>query len=325
MSTPPAKQITSILVGLVVVVLIVVGGSALYRIDEAEQAVVVQLGKPVGDPVKTPGLHFKLPFIQEVRRFDKRLLAWDGDPNQVPTRGREFISVDTTARWRISDPLLFLKSLRDETGAQSRLDDIIDSVVRDKISSTPLEEIVRSADWTPPEDELETVRTAAATNLMTETEIGREQLTRDILQEAGSRLPEYGIALEDVRIKRLNYIESVREQVFNRMISERERIAAQFRSEGEGESAAIIGEMEKDLARIRSEAERKAQIIRGEGQAEATRIFNDAYEQDPEFFAFYRTLGSYEKTIRGSMHFVLGVDTDFFRYLKNSRPGGLGE
>lgn len=306
-----------------VIIASVVGSAATYTIDEAEQAVVVQFGAPVGDPVTEPGLHFKLPFVQEVRIFEKRTLAWDGDPNQVPTRGREFISVDTAARWRISEPLTFLESLRDETGAQSRLDDVIDSVVRDKISSTSLEEIVRSTTWEISEEQLESTLLADEESVSDQIELGREGLTRQILEEAKQPLAGYGIELVDVRIKRLNYVESVQRQVFNRMISERQRIAAQFRSEGQGTAAEILGQTDKQLAEIRSEAARRAEVILGEAEAEATAIFNQAYSVDPEFYGFYRTLESYRNTIGPNTTLMLDRGAEFFRYLQDA--GGTPE
>jgi len=302
--------------GVAAVLAAIVFAASTYTIDEAEQAIVVQFGAPVGDPITEPGLHFKLPLIQEVRIFEKRILAWDGDPNQVPTRGREFISVDTTARWRIADPLTFLESLRDELGAQSRLDDVIDSVVRDTISSTSLEEIVRSTTWKVTEEELEEAPLDPET-VAGRIEVGREGLTRQILQEAKRPLEQYGIELIDVRIKRLNYIESVQNQVFNRMISERQRIAAQFRSEGEGTAAEILGRTDKRLAEIRSEAQREAEVIRGRAEAEATAIFNEAFTADPEFYTFSRTLESYRRAVGPNTTLILGRDSDFYRYLQN--------
>jgi membrane protease subunit HflC len=323
------NRIIALLVGVVVVLGAVVVYSAAYAIDETEQVVVLQFGEPVGDPITEPGLHWKTPFIQEVRRFDKRLLAWDGDPNQIPTRGREFISVDTTARWRITNALKFLQSVTDETGAQSRLDDIIDSVVRDKISGSDLVEIVRSADWEVTEEDLEQVDVPVSdekTALTKAVRKGRKALTREILREARKRMPQYGIALADVRIKRLNYIADVRKQVFNRMTSERQRIAEHFRSEGQGEASQIRGETSRDLAKIHSEAKRKAEVIRGEADAEATRIYNAAYGSEREFYRFYRTLESYGQTLGNKTVLVIGLDSDYFRYLKNTdtatRPAG---
>lgn len=315
---------------MLVLIALVVGFGATYTLDESQQAVVLQFGDPVGDPVTEPGLHFKLPFVQEVRQFDKRVLAWDGDPNEVPTRGRRFISVDTMARWRIADAKTFLESVTNEVGAQSRLDDVIDSVVRDKISGTELTEIVRSADWEVTEETLEQVdvvpvqdeETAALTE---QVKIGREQLTRSILEEARKSMPKYGIELVDVRIKRLNYVASVQQQVFDRMISERQRIAEEYRSEGQGEASRIRGETQRQLDEIRSEAQRKADIIRGQADAEATAIYNEAYEPAAEFYSFYRTLESYGRTLGAGTVLVIDADSDYFRYLQDIRVEGDGD
>ncbi len=317
------KLVSGAGVALVVVVLIV-GRASVYTLDETEQAVVLQFGKPVGNSITTPGLHVKVPFIQEVRRFDKRLLTWDGDPNQIPTRGREFITVDTTARWRIADPLLLLRNVRDETGAQSRLDDIIDSVVRDQVSSSELIEIVRSRDWEVEESTLQDLQDVILDDtreITREVVSGRAELIRAILQEARKNLPDMGIELHDVRIKRINYIPSVQRQVYTRMIAERQRVAEKFRAEGRGESADILGQTQRELDEIMSEAEKQAQIIRGAAEAEATRIYNEAYSQDPEFYAFYRTLESYRTALAGQTVLVLNSDSEYFRYLNDpARP-----
>ena len=233
------KAITGGFIAILVLVGLLLGTGAFYTVDAAQQAVVLQFGRPACDPVTSPGLHFKMPFIQEVRFFDRRIQAWDGDPNQIPTRGREFISVDTTARWRIVDALKFLQSVRDERGALSRLDDILDSVVRDMVSSTDLVEIVRSSDWKVTTADLEraVLIEENVSELTRPIELGRQQLEEKILAEARKAMPQYGIELVDLRIKRLNYIESVQQQVFDRMISERQRVAEQFRSEGQGEAS----------------------------------------------------------------------------------------
>ena len=315
--------------GVVLAIVLFAGGitllSASYFVDEAEQVVILQFGKPVGKPITAPGIHFKVPFIQDALSYDKRLIAWDGDPNQIPTRGREFISIDTTARWRIVDPLQFLKSVRDERGAQSRLDDIIDSTVRDKISSTELTEIVRSKDWEVTQEDLERVRGVQPdtdeSSLTEKIRVGRNTLTRAILEQASKGMPaRYGIELVDVRIKRLNYITTVREQVFQRMVSERQRVAEQFRSEGQGEASRIRGETSRQLATIRSEAKRKAEGIRGEADAEATRVYNKAYTADTEFYALLRTLESYEKTLGKQTVLLLSSQSDYFKVLRNMAP-----
>jgi len=300
-------------------VLLVVVLHAAYIIDQAEQGIVVQFGEPIGDVVSEPGLHWKIPFIQEVRRFDKRLLAWDGDVSQIPTLGREFIVVDTTARYRIADPLQFLRSVRDEAGARTRLDDIIDSVARDIVSGTELEEIVRSADWSV--DVAEIVEEEGITldeSALERPQKGRGQLEKEMLAAASRLMPGLGIDLVDVRIKRINYIDTVRTQVESRMIAERQSIAERFRSEGQGRSQEILGNMEKELRRIRSEAERQAQEIIGKADAEATRIYGESYGKDPEFYKFFKTLESYDALGENST-LMIDADSDFFRYLQSTR------
>jgi len=293
--------------------------SSLFVVDQAEQAIIVELGEPKGELIARPGLFWKKPFIQVVRRFDKRLLVWDGDPNQIPTLGREFISVDTTARWRIVDPLRFLKSVRDEAGARSRLDDIIDSVVRDKVSNTELEEIVRSKDWNPrPAAAVEEVEVLGKDEeLAVAPKKGREQLTREIILDAQKVIAPLGIELVDVRIKRLNYIDEVRSKVEDRMISERERVAEHFRSEGAGRSAEIDGETEREQQRISSEGGRRAEEIRGRADAEVTRIYGDVYGRDPEFYAFFRTLESYSKSIGSNTTLMIRAGSELFKYLQD--------
>jgi modulator of FtsH protease HflC len=307
-----AVVVSAVLLGLAVILV----ASSAFMIDEAEQGIIVQFGEPIGDVISEPGLHWRTPFIQEVRRFDKRLLAWDGDVSQIPTLGREFIIVDTTARWRIADPLQFLRSVRDERGAHTRLDDILDSVVRDIVSGTELEEIVRSADWEVDMSglEQEEVEALEQTDLQRPKK-GRAQLERDMFAAAAEAMPDLGIELIDVRIKRINYIDSVREQVETRMISERQSIAARFRSEGEGRSQQILGAMERDLRTIRSEAEREAAEIRGAADAEATKIFGEAFSQDPAFYAFFKTLESY-RSLDENATIMIDAESEFFRYLQ---------
>lgn len=307
--------------GILVLAVVMAAAGAFYVVQEGQQAVVLQFGRPVGNTVSEAGLHFKIPFIQEVRRFDKRLLIWDGDPNQIPTAGREFIWVDSTARWRIVDPLKFLQSVATEAGAQSRLDDIIDSVVRDLVSSNILVELVRSASWeTPKEEVLEEASKEVVEELKKEIKLGREGLTRAVLSVVQKITPQYGIEVVDVRIKRLNYVESVREKVYARMISERKQLAARFRSEGEGRSAEILGNMEKELREIRSEAYRTVQEVRGKGDATATKIYGDAYGRDKEFYAFSRTLENLKENKNKNATLVLTTDSDYYRYLKDANP-----
>lgn len=302
----------------VLVVLAIVALSSAFVIDQAEQGIIVQFGEPIGDVITEPGLRWRVPFIQEVRRFDKRLLAWNGDVSQIPTLGREFIIVDTTARWRIADPLQFLRSVRDEAGARTRLDDILDSVARDIVSGTELEEIVRSADWKVDVAGLDEEELSALGEAVLERpKKGRGQLEQDMLAAASRLMPGLGIELVDVRIKRINYIDSVGVQVESRMISERQSIAARFRSEGQGKSQEILGEMERELRRINSEAERKAQEIIGRADAEATRIYGEAYGADPEFYAFSRTLESYG-ALGENTTLMIDASSEFFRYLEST-------
>lgn len=317
-SSSPRTIVVLVLIALVALLALITLSGGFYVVDAGEQVVVLQFQRPVGEPVTTPGLHFKTPFVQDVVRFDRRLLSWDGEPDQITTRGREFISVESTARWRIADPLKFLQSVRDESGARSRLDDVLDSVVRDKVSSTELVEIVRSASWTvAPEDlEREVVGTDSQNELARKITVGRQGLENSILEEAQKAMPAYGIELVDVRIKRLNYVKTVQQQVFGRMISERQRIAAQFRSEGEGEGSRIRGDTARELASLRSEAKRQAEIVRGEADAEATRIYAEAYGQDPDFFEYLRTLESYGRSLGERTTLVLSADGGYFDLLR---------
>jgi membrane protease subunit HflC len=317
--TTPVRYVLGILVAAVLVSL----AGTFYVVEEGQQAVILQFGRPVGAPVTEAGLHFKAPFIQEVRRFDRRILIWDGDPNQIPTAGREFIWVDSTARWRIVDPLKFLESVATEAGARSRLDDIIDSVVRDLVSSNTLVELVRSSSWTTPQREvLEEASKEVVEELKKEITLGREGLTRAVLDVVRKIAPQYGIEVVDVRIKRLNYVESVREKVYARMISERKQLAARFRSEGEGRSAEILGNMDKELREIRSTAYRQVQEVRGKGDAAATKIYGDAYGRDKEFYAFSRTLENLKEGKNANSVLVLTTDSDYYRYIKQADSSG---
>lgn len=299
-------------------ILFIAAVQSTYVVDQAEQAIIVQFGEPVGGLINKPGLHWKVPFIQDVRRFDKRIIAWDGDVTQIPTLGREFVLVDTTARWRITDPLKFLTSVRDEAGARTRLDDLIDSVARDIISETNLEEIIRSRDWSVDTAALDEEGVTRDDVDLTKPKKGRALLEKEMLEAASKLMPALGIELVDVRLKRINYIESVGRQVETRMISERQSIAERFRSEGQGKSSEILGEMERELRRIRSEAERKAAEVRGKADGEATKIYGETYGADPEFFAFFSTLESY-RNMGENTTLVLDADSEFFRYLDSTR------
>ena len=305
-----------IVAGLLAVVVLVTLWSALYTISETEQVVITQFGQPIGESVTHPGLHLKLPFVQDVNVFDKRWLEWDGDANQVPTRDKKYIWVDTYARWRISDPLRFFQRLRDERGAQSRLDDIIDGETRNVIASHNLIEVVRSSNRAFEQgEEVEDVLEAEERRAV---EHGRDKITRLILQRASQVMPEYGIELVDVQIQRVNYVDTVQAKVFDRMVSERKRIADRHRSEGQGKSAEIRGKKERELKRIESEAYKKTQQTMGKADAEAASIYAGAYGRAPELYRFLRTLSTYKETIDKDSWLVLSTDADVFRYLHNA-------
>ena len=272
--------------------------------------------EPVGDPVVTPGLKFKLPFIERINVVPKRFLEWDGSPNQVPTRDRRFIQVDTYARWRITDPLQYFLRLRDERVAQSRLDDILDGETRNAVARHDLIELVRSTNRDPDDVPIETEQEAV---ILEAIERGRGEIMREILNTAAEATTELGIELLDLRLKRINYVEEVQQDVFARMIAERQQVAEQFRSEGQGESARINGERERELAQIQSEAYRQAEELRGAADAEATRIYAEAYNQDGDFYAFTKSLETYEATMDPSTIFILGTDSELLRFLEKPR------
>ena len=301
---------------VIVFAALVIFGQATYTVSETQQIILTQFGEPVGDPVVTPGLHFKFPFIQRTNVFEKRFLEWDGNPNQVPTRDKRFIWVDTYARWRIVDPLLFFQRLRDERGAQSRLDDILDGETRNAVARHDLIELVRSSNRNPEDVLIESEEEAA---ILEEIARGRREVTRQILETAAERTADLGIELLDMRFKRINYVEEVQQDVFARMIAERQRIAEEFRSEGQGESARIHGERERELAQIQSEAYRRAEELRGEADANATRVYADAYNRDGEFYAFTKSLETYEATMDPSTLFILGTDSELLQFLERTR------
>lgn len=326
---------------LLLLVLMVASG-IFYRVNETEQVIITQFGEPIGQPITSPGLRIKLPMIQEVRRFDKRILEWDGSPDQIPTLDKRFILLDTTARWRISDPLRFLQSVGDERSAQSRLDDLIDSAARDIVSSHLLIQAVRNFERElPPQiveeeakDTAESTLEAAevkvegaapaAETVVPEERLGRDRLTGLMVKRAQENVQNLGIELIDIRIKRINYVSEVQQKVFERMISERRRIAARFRSEGDGASAKIRGEKERELDRIQSEAYRQAQEIIGQADAEAAGIYAASYGQDAEFYSFLQTLETYKQTLQQNSSLLLTTESDFYRYLKNTNGNTAG-
>ncbi|MDH3744141.1 MAG: protease modulator HflC [Acidobacteriota bacterium] len=304
--------------GLIVllVALLIVSGAA-YTVPETEQVIITQFGKPVGDAIDVPGLHFKVPFLQKVHRFEKRFLEWDAQPTELTTEDKRFIHVDTYARWQISDPLLFFQRLRNESGAQSRLDDVLEGETRNAIAKHNLVEVVRSSNREPDIDEDQ----LGAPATLEQIEYGRERIRQEILTNSQARTGDLGIEILDVQIKRINYVEEVRLRVYDRMIAERRRIAARFRSEGEGDAASIRGDLERDLKKIQSEAYRKAQEIVGKADAEATEIYAKAYNQSADsrrFYEFLKSMETLSSTTDESTSVLLSTEGEFYRYLNKS-------
>lgn len=306
------RQLVLIAIGFVLFLVIMDG---LFIVGEIEQVIITQFGEPLEEAITEPGLHVKVPFIQKANYFDKRFLEWDGDPNQVPTKDKRFIWVNTYARWRISDPLKFFQRLRDERGAQSRLDDILDGETRNAVARQNLVEVVRNSNR---ETEAILIDSDEETAILERIETGRSSITREILARAQERVTDLGIELIDLRFKRLNYVEEVQRDVFDRMIAERKRIAERYRSEGQGEAARIRGEKERDLAQISSEAYRKAEAIRGEADARATSVYAEAYGRDVTFYTFLKSLETYELTFDSNSSLILTTDSDLLRYLKQT-------
>lgn len=308
------KKSKIIYIVLVVVALIFVAQS-VFILDETQQAIVTQFGKPVGEPRTSPGVNVVIPFIQKVQFFDKRYLEWDGDKNQVPTKDKKFIFVDTYARWQITDPLQFFIRLRDERSAQSRLDDILDGETRNAIASHDLLDIVRSTNRDPEvtEDFMEELE------VLEDIDVGREAIEEIVLQKANERTSDLGVRILDFKFKRMNYVDEVRDRVYDRMVSERNRIADQFRSEGQGEARKIQGDKERDLAQIQSEAVRQAEEIRGRADAEATEIYASAYNknrQSIDLYKFLRSMEALENSLDENTNLVISSDSELFQYLK---------
>jgi len=316
------------IVGAAIVVfgLALLATESLYVVDETEQVVLTQFGKPVGEPITEPGLKIKRPFIQTVNRFDKRFCEWDGERNQLPTRDKRFIFVDTYARWRISDPLKFFQRLRDERGAQSRLDDILDGETRNVIARHDLIEVVRTSvrDFAVDDEEsgglVEDVNEGARESGDFKISSGRVELAAEVLIASQGRTADLGIEILDFQFKRINYVEAVQAEVYTRMISERKRIAEQFRSEGIGEAARINGEKEWELARITSEAFRRTEEIRGDADAQAARVYAEAYNEAPELYAFLKSMETYQATVDDQTTLVLGTSGEFLHYLEDAGP-----
>jgi membrane protease subunit HflC len=308
------------MIGIFALIVLIVLFDALFIVSETNQVIITQFGEPIGGAITSPGIHIKVPFIQKTNYFEKRWLEWDGDANQIPTKDKKYIWVDTFARWRVSDPLVFFQRVRDERGAQSRLDDIIDGETRNAIANFDLIEIVRSTNRefeATEEASITELERDAATEAVT-IETGREQITQIILDKSSEVMPEYGIELKDVKIQRVNYVSEVQRKVFDRMISERQRIAAKYRSEGDGKSAEIRGQKERELRRIQSEAYRTAQEIQGEADAEAIQIYADAYNRDPEFYQFMKTLEISPIIMSNETWLLISTDAEFLKYLKTT-------
>jgi len=299
--------------------------SSIYTVSEVEQMIITQFGKPVGQPVTSAGLKVKVPFIQEVNPIDKRVLEWDGNPSDMPTKDKLYISVDLFARWRITDPLQYFLRLRDERSAQSRLDDILGSETRNAVAKHELIEIIRTTkDRVPLRDALLTEAERDMGSLVP-IQKGRKQVEQEIFAAAAEKVQVFGIELLDIRFKRINYNESVRPKIYDRMISERRQIAERFLSEGNGEAARIRGNRVRDLNKIQSEAYRQVEEIRGVADAKATEIYARAYNQSPEAVAFYeftRTMQSYKSIITDNTTLVLSTDSDLFKFLKGMSPDG---
>jgi modulator of FtsH protease HflC len=306
----------SIGMGILIFAALIVTMDSFFIIDETQQAIITQFGKPVGEPRTKPGMNFKMPFVQKVQFFDKRFLEWDGDANQVPTKDKKFIFVDSYARWEITNPLQFFIRLRDERSAQSRLDDILDGETRNAVASHELLDLVRSTNREPEVAE-ESIEELEVLEVIT---VGRDAIEAQILKKANERTSDLGIRILDFRFKRVNYVEEVRNRVYERMISERNRIADQFRSEGQGEARKIEGNKERDLAQIQSEAIRQAQIIRGKADAEATNIYAAAYnrtQQAKDLYSFLKAMETLEKSLDDKTSIIISTNSELFKYLKN--------
>ena len=318
-------KILAVIAAVAVTVFIAV--NSLYVVTEVEQVIITQFGKPVGAPVTTAGLKVKMPFIQDVNPIDKRILEWDGSPSDMPTKDKLYVAVDLFARWRITDPLQYFLRLRDERSAQSRLDDILGSETRNAVAKHELIEIIRTTKNRVPLRDALNQGTESDVGALVPIQKGRKLVEQEIFAAASQKVRIFGIELLDIRFKRINYNESVRPKIYNRMISERRQIAERFLSEGNGEAARIRGNRVRDLNKIQSEAYRQVEEIRGVADAKATEIYASAYNQSPEaveFYEFTRTMQAYKAIIGTNTTLVLSTDSDLFKYLKGMTPSGNG-
>jgi modulator of FtsH protease HflC len=313
------KILTSIIFGILAIIMILFLSGAFYTIDETQQVVITQFGEPIGETITRAGLYFKTPFIQQANYFEKRLLQWDGSPNQIPTKDKRYIWIDTAARWKIKDALKFLQSVTNEPGAHARLDDIVDSAARDYITNHNLVELVRNSNrLVESAGGLEQDEIKASDEALETITVGRNAITRGILEQASLIVPQYGIELIDVRIKRINYVKEVQRKVYERMISERRRAAEQYRSEGQGKKREIEGQMGKELEQIRSEAYRQAENIKGQADAEAINIYADAYNKDPEFYSFVKSLETYKNTVDKDTTLIFSPENEYLEYFNRT-------
>ena len=314
------KLYINISAGILAVIILLFFSGTLYTVDETQMVVVTQFGEPIGEPIIDAGLHFKMPFIQAANYFEKRLLQWDGNPNQIPTKDKRYIWVDTTARWKIVDALKFMQSVTNERGAHARLDDIVDSATRDYITNHNLVEIARNSNrLIESEDNKEDDEIKASDDALETISVGRDAITRGILKQAQEIVPQYGIELVDVRIKRINYVKDVRDKVYERMISERKRAAERYRSEGQGKKREIEGQVGKELKEIRSQAYRQAQELKGKADGESIKIYADAYNKDPEFYAFMKTLDTYKNTIDEETTVIFSPENEYLGYFNTTK------
>ncbi len=308
------NKLKGVLLGVVALAVVVLFASA-YVVDETEQVVVTQFGKVVGTPVIEPGLKFRVPFIQKATYFPKNLQIWDGDPGQVPTKDKTFLWVDTFARWKIVDPIKYFQTVNNMVSAMSRLDDIIDPAMRNLLTSSRLVETVRNTDR--PMDTFDIIDGGDVDQSQYKIEVGRTEITRRILEQAQPKLEPFGIELVDVKIKRINYVDKVRDAVYGRMIAERRQIAEKYRSEGRGEASNIRGDKEKELQMISSEAYKTAEELKGTADAEAAAIYAKAYGVDTDFYSFIQTLEVYRDSLDSTTTLVLSTDSEFMKYFKN--------
>lgn len=312
--------------GLLLAVLAIALYLSAFTVNQAEQVIVTQFGRPIGDPIIEPGLYFKLPFVQQVNSFDKRYLAWDGPMVEMSTKDKTYVQVDTFARWRITDPMRYYLRLRDERSAQSRLEDILGSETRTAIARHELIEVVRTDKNRKPflDETLGDLAGEGTLGVLRPIRVGRVAIEKSIFESAAPKLEEFGIELLDVRFKRINYNQQVLERIYQRMISERLQIAQRFRSEGEGEAARISGNKERDLNEIQSTAYKRVQEIQGEADAKATEIYARAYAQKPEaakFYKFMKSMETYRKVINSDASIVLSTDSELFGLLKHVENG----